>query len=91
MRIEEKASTNTLLNFKVVKMESTERRLRAYLEHDSMPLLIAMDISVEGSVVSWLGKALWNGDAGFPDLRRRARAGVAGRDNRADLVPAISI
>lgn len=56
------ASTNTMANFHIVKLDNTERRLRAYLEHDSMPLLIAMDISVEGSVIEWVGQALWNGD-----------------------------
>jgi len=56
------ASTNTMANFHIVKLDYTERRLRAYLEHDSMPLLIAMDVSVEGSVIEWVGQALWNGD-----------------------------
>ena len=56
------ASTNTMANFHIVKLDNTERRLRAYLEHDSIPLLIVMDISVEGSVIEWVGQALWNGD-----------------------------
>ena len=56
------ASTNTMANFHIMKIDHTDRRLRAYLEHDSIPLLIALDISVEGSVINWLGQALWNGN-----------------------------
>jgi hypothetical protein len=56
------ASTNTLADFRVVQLNATERRLRAYLEHDTMPLLVGMDISIDGSVITWLGQALWNGD-----------------------------
>jgi hypothetical protein len=56
------ASTNTAKDFHVVKVESSERRLRAYLEHDRIPLLIGMDITVDGSVINWSGQALWNGD-----------------------------
>lgn len=56
------ASTNTASDFHLVKVDVSERRLRAYLEHDRMPFFIGMDISVDGSVINWLGQALWNGD-----------------------------
>lgn len=56
------ASTNLVSHFRTVKVDASERRLKAYLEHDRMPLLIGLDISVEGNVVTWMGQALWNGD-----------------------------
>ena len=56
------ACTNGMESFRIVKLDRSEARLRAYLEHESIPLLIGLDISVEGSVVQWLGQALWNGD-----------------------------
>ena len=56
------ACTNGMDAFRIVKLDQSESRLRAYLQHDSMPLLIGLDISVEGSVIHWLGQALWNGD-----------------------------
>lgn len=56
------ASTNGMASFRVIELHRTEQRLRAYLEHDVIPMQIGMEITVEGSVVKWLGQALWNGD-----------------------------
>jgi len=56
------ASTNGMTSFRVTKLDHTGQQLRAYLEHDSLPMQIGMEITVEGSVVKWLGQALWNGD-----------------------------
>lgn len=70
------AGTNGMNSFRVVSSVRTPTRLRAYLEHDVLPLQIGMDISVEGNVIQWLGQALWNGeesveaDIYFPLLSR---------------------
>lgn len=62
--------------FHVTRLTHDERRLLAYLEHDAMPLLVAIEISVEGNVAAWKGQVLWNGvealeaDIYFPLLSR---------------------
>lgn len=79
------ARTNGLESFHVTKLEKSVDRLRAYLEHDAIPLLIGLDITVEGAVISWLGQALWNGEEKieaeiFFPLLSRVRFDEAGRD-----------
>jgi hypothetical protein len=49
-------------SFHVTKLDQSERHLLAYLEHDSMPLLVAVDVTIEGNVASWRGQVCWNGD-----------------------------
>jgi hypothetical protein len=62
--------------FRVTKLNHDERRLLAYLEHDTLPLLVAIEVSVEGNVCTWSGQVLWNGNEGleaeiyFPLLSR---------------------
>ncbi|MCX6629625.1 MAG: DUF6259 domain-containing protein, partial [Candidatus Solibacter sp.] len=62
--------------FRVNRLFTGPRRLLAFVEHDSMPMQISLDISVEGNVITWLGQALWNGsekveaDIYFPLLSR---------------------
>lgn len=49
-------------DFHVTRLNHTETRLLAYLENDSIPLLMAIDVAVEGNVATWRGQACWNGD-----------------------------
>lgn len=51
-------------SFRVLKLDRTENTLRVFLEHASIPLQVGLNVSVDGSVVNWLGQAVWNGEEG---------------------------
>ena len=48
--------------FHVTGLTSDERSLLAYLAHDPLPLLFALQVEVDGGVATWRGQAAWNGD-----------------------------
>ncbi|HYG34638.1 MAG TPA: hypothetical protein VEC99_07640, partial [Clostridia bacterium] len=56
------ACTNAMEAFQIVKLDSSDQKLTAYLRHDRIPLEVALQVSLEGSAIKWLGQALWNGD-----------------------------
>ena len=70
------AGTYGMDSFRVKEISHTERRLLAYLEHDRLPLLVCIEVEVEGHVATWRGQACWNGadavdmDIYFPLLSR---------------------
>ena len=62
--------------FRVRRIESDQSHLRAYLDHDELPMQLAIDVAVEGHVASWRAQACWQGpddveaDIYFPLLSR---------------------
>jgi hypothetical protein len=60
----------------VSEITHTDQHLLAYLVSDTLPMLVAIEVSVEGNVANWSGQVLWNGDAAvemdvyFPLLSR---------------------
>ncbi len=48
-------------DFRVTSLRNDDHSLTAYLAHDTLPLLLALQVSVEGSVATWRGQAFWNG------------------------------
>ena len=69
--------------FRVKQLDHTESRLLAYLDHETMPMQLALEIEVEGHVATWRGQLAWNGptpldaDVYFP-LLSRVRFGNGG-------------
>ena len=72
--------------FRVTALDNSDKpRLTAYLQHDQMPLFLALVISVEGNVATWRGQAFWNGDEAveldvYYPLLSRLRFDVPDRD-----------
>src|ERR1035437_1654599 len=72
-------------SFHLLQSSHTSDRVLAYLAHDTLPILLALDISVEGNVANWSGQVLWNGndavdmDVYFP-LLSRVRFSASARD-----------
>ncbi|HLH02949.1 MAG TPA: DUF6259 domain-containing protein [Bryobacteraceae bacterium] len=48
-------------SFRVLKLQTANDCLIAYLAHDELPLALILEVSVEGSVATWRGQVLWNG------------------------------
>lgn len=49
-------------DFKVLKLTHTDRKLMAYLQHDSLPMFASMQVVVDGNVANWQGQVFWNGN-----------------------------
>ncbi len=71
-----RAGSWDLGDFRVLNLEADDRSLLAYCQHDTLPLLFALQVSVDGQVATWRGQIGWNGDdavdleAYFPLLSR---------------------
>lgn len=61
----EHAGVHGMDRFKVKQLTSSERRLLAYLEHDALPIQVAIEVEVEGHVATWRGQVAWNGATAF--------------------------
>lgn len=49
-------------SFHILSIRKTRHSLLAYLAHDSLPLQLVLKVDVEGSVATWRGQVLWNGE-----------------------------
>ncbi len=71
-------------SFRVAEHEADGQRLWARLEHHDQPMVLLLEISVEGHVATWRGQMGWNGaeaveaDIYFPLLSRLGVAEVGG-------------
>jgi hypothetical protein len=78
------AGTYGIEAFSVTALTHTDRHILAYLRHATMPMRIAIEVEVEGHVITWRGQVAWNGadpveaEVYFPLLSRVRFAGLQG-------------
>ena len=93
VRAGESAGIYGMSSFLVTGLQHDDRSLLAYLKHETLPLLLALDVEVEGNVVTWRAQACWNGETRLEAdfyLPLLSRVRCASPDEDRAIFPAVS-
>lgn len=56
------AGVSGMDRFRVLQISRDDRKMLVYLQHDTLPFFLGLEVEVEGHVATWRGQAVWNGN-----------------------------